>query len=95
MNYNRKKEQNLRTDISTLEYKTKEKLNEILKLITDDMAALDRDVKKVQFNDRTETEYFKQQVNMLFCDKTKLQQNYTNLEQKLTQCESDVGISNK
>ena len=95
MNYNRKKEQNLRTEISTLEYRTKEKLNEILKLITDDMSALDRDIKKVQQNDRTETEYFKTQVNMLISDKSKLQQNYTNLDNRLIQCESDVGVSNK
>lgn len=95
LNYNRKKEQNLRTEISTLEYRTKEKLNEILKLITDDMSALDRDIKKVQQNDRTETEYFKTQVNMLISDKSKLQQNYTNLDNRLIQCESDVGVSNK
>ncbi len=59
------------------------------------MSSLDRDIKKVQQNDKTETDYFKQQVNMLISDKTKLQQNYNNLDSRLVQCETDVGISNK
>jgi len=77
-----------------LEYKTKEKLSEILKLISDDLNALNRDVKKVQQNDKVETDYFKNQLTMLMNDKTKIHQNYVNLDNRIIQCETDVGIRN-
>lgn len=77
-----------------MEYKTKEKLSEILKLISDDLNALNRDVKKVQQNDKVETDYFKNQLTMLMNDKTKIHQNYVNLDNRIIQCETDVGIRN-
>ena len=87
-----KKEIKIKTQINTMEYRNKKKLDEVLKLICDDLIAIDRDVKKLKQSDDNETEYFNQQINMLINDKTKAQQCFTNLDNRLLQCETDVGI---
>jgi len=65
----------------------------MLKLFTDDLVLLDKDIRRVQQSDKTETDFFKQQISSLVSDKTKLQQNVIGLETRLNQCENDVGIS--
>jgi len=95
MSQGRKTSYSLRSEINTLESRTKEKINEILKLLTDDLYLLDKDVKKVKVHDKTEIDYFKHQVGTLIADKLKLQQNVLNLESRIIQCEADVGVNYK
>jgi hypothetical protein len=89
---NRKNGQILRSENVALEHKTKEKCNEITKCIMDDLYNFDKDLKRVMQNDKTETTFFKQQLNSLEQDKTKLQHNVISLDTRLKVCESDVGV---
>ena len=75
LNNNKKTGQILRSDNQSLEHKVKEKCNEITKNIMDDLYNFDKDFKRVLQNDKTETDFFKQQANSLNQDKLKLQQN--------------------
>lgn len=95
MNENRKNAQTLRTDINSLEHRTKERLEDLTKLITDDLMNLDKDLRRVQQTDKTESDFFRQQINSLISDKTKLQQNVISLTTRMDQCEIDVGINFK
>jgi len=52
-------------------------------------------MRRVQQSDKTETDFFRQQINSLVTDKTKLQQNVISLSTRMDQCETDVGISYK
>lgn len=92
LNENRKNGQILRSENQSLEHKTKEKCNEITKLIMDDLHNFDKDMKRIMLNDKTETDFFKQQVHSLNADKTKLQQNTMGLDTRLKTCEIDVGV---
>ena len=92
LNNNKKNGNLLRADQVSLEHKSKEKCNEITKCIMDDLYNFDKDFKRVLQNDKTESDFFKQQINSLNQDKIKLQQNVINLESKLRTCETDIGI---
>ena len=93
LNENRKNAQQLRTDINGLEHRTKERFEDLTKLITDDLTNLDKDLKRVQQSDKTEADFFRQQINSLITDKTKLQQNVLTISTRMGQCEADVGIN--
>lgn len=75
-----------------MEHKTKEKCNEITKLIIDDLANFDKELKRVVMNDKSETDFFKQQVNALNQDKVKLQQNVLVMDTRMKSCETDIGV---
>lgn len=92
LNDNRKSSEILRSEHQSLEHKTKEKCNEIVKLIMDDLNNFDKDLRRIMQNDKTETDFFKTQVNCIMQDKIKLQQNGISLESKLKVCENDVGV---
>jgi hypothetical protein len=92
LNDNRKKGQILRSDNKALENKASDKCNEMTKLIMDDLHNFDKDLRRIMLNDKTETDFFKQQVNSLKQDKVKLEQNTISLETRMKTCETDVGV---
>lgn len=92
LNDNKKSGQILRSENQALERKTIEKCNEITKLIMDDLHNFEKDLKRIILNDKTETDFFKQQVNSLEQDKTKLRQNTIALDSRMKSCEIDVGV---
>jgi hypothetical protein len=82
----------MRSENQALEHKTKEKCNELAKLVFEDLNNFGRDVKRVKQNDLAEASFFEQQVKMLLDDKTKLRMTVIQLERRLKQCETDVGM---
>jgi hypothetical protein len=82
----------MRSENQALEHKTKEKCNELAKLVSEDLTNFGRDVKRVKQNDASESAFFEQQVKMLLDDKLKLRLTIVQLERRLKQCETDVGM---
>ena len=73
----------------------KEKCNELSKCIIDDLSNFDKDLKRVIQNDRTETDFFKVQLNSLNDDKVKLQKETISLQSRMRTCEVDIGVDTK
>ena len=92
INENKKNGLILKSENESLNHRVKEKCNEITKLIIDDLSNLDKDFRRIISNDKNETDFFKQQVNLLIQEKTNLQQKTIVLETKIRQCENDIGI---
>lgn len=82
----------MRSENQALEHKSKEKCNEITKSVLDDLANLEKEFKRVIQNDRTETDFLKQQIASLNQDKIKLQQSTITLESRMKTCEVEVGV---
>ena len=61
----------------------------------DDLTNFDKDLKRVIQNDRTETDFFKVQVNSLTDDKIKLQKETISLQTRMRTCEIDIGVEPK
>ena len=61
----------------------------------DDLANFDKDLKRVIQNDRTETDFFKVQINSLNDDKIKLQKETISLQSRMRTCEIDIGVDPK
>src|SRR4051812_36150369 len=51
----------IRSENQTLEHKTKEKCNELAKLMQEDFTNFQRDIKRVKQNDNSESGFFEQQ----------------------------------
>lgn len=94
LNDNKKSGQILRSENKALENKAVDKFNEMTKLIMDDLHNFDKDLRRIMLNDKTETDFFKQQVNSLKQDKVKLEQNTISLDTRMKTCEADVGVDN-
>jgi len=92
LNENIKNGQILRGENIGLEHKSKEKCNDIIKSLMDDLYNFDKDLQRIMQNDKAETNFFKQQLNALNQDKLKLQQSVIILDSKMKSCETDVGI---
>ena len=92
MNDNKRNGKSTRSENQTLEHKTKEKCNELTKLLYDDLNNFSKDVKRVKQNDYAENAFFEQQVKMLLDDKLKLKLTIVQIENRLKQCETDVGM---
>jgi hypothetical protein len=92
INENKRLGKVMRSENQSLEHKTKEKCNELAKLVMEDMNNFSKDVKRVKQNDTAENSFFEQQVKMLLDDKLKLRLNVIQLEKRLKQCETDVGM---
>lgn len=92
LNDNKKSGQILRSENKALENKAVDKFNEMTKLIMDDLHNFEKDLRRIEQNDRTETDFFKQQVNSLKQDKVKLEQNTISLETRMKTCEQEVGV---
>jgi hypothetical protein len=92
INENKRLGKCMRSENQGLEHKTKEKCNELAKLVMEDMNNFSKDVKRVKQNDNAENSFFEQQVRMLVDDKLKLRLNVIQLEKRLKQCETDVGM---
>lgn len=82
----------LKGDLNVLGHKTKEKCNELTKLIMEDLHNLEKEFKRTVQSDKTEVDFFKQQLNGLTQDKTKIKQSAISLDTRLKQCETDVGM---
>jgi len=82
----------LKGDLNVLGHKTKEKCNELSRLFMEDLQNLEKEFKRTVQSDKTETEFFKQQLHGLTQDKTKIKQNYYSLDSRLKICETDVGV---
>lgn len=82
----------LKGDLNVLGHKTKEKCNELTKLIMEDLHNLEKEFKRTVQSDKTEINFFKQQLHGLEQDKTKIKHSSITLDSKLKQCEGDVGM---
>ncbi len=77
-----------------MEHRTKEKTNEITKSILDDITNFEKEFKRVIQNDKTESDFLKQQLSSLNQDKIKLQQSTISLDSRLKSCEVEIGVDN-
>jgi len=92
LNESKKNGQILRSENQALEHKNKEKSNEIVKAVMDDLSNFEKEFKRVIQNDRTEVDFLKQQIASLNQDKIKLQQSTISLESRIKTCEVEVGV---
>ena len=92
LNQNKIDAKKLRGDNQTLEHKTTEKRNELIKLISEDINNFQRDLKRVKQNDSSETAFFEQQLKMLNDDKLKISMSVMQLDKRLKTCETEVGM---
>ena len=95
INENKKAGMAIKGELAVLETTIKEKCNELCKCIMDDLSNFDKDLKRVIQNDRTETDFFKVQVNSLTDDKIKLQKETISLQARMRNCEIDIGVEPK
>ena len=95
LNENKKYGMTLKGELISLEGTIKEKCNELSKCIIDDLSNFDKDLKRVIQNDRTETDFFKVQLNSLNDDKVKLQKETISLQSRMRTCEVDIGVDTK
>jgi hypothetical protein len=82
----------LRAEVQTLDHKTKEKCNELTKLILDDLHKFDIEFKKAREDERAENEFFRHQISSLIQDKMKIKQVLNSMNVVMSQMEMDVGI---
>jgi type I site-specific restriction-modification system R (restriction) subunit len=92
INENKRVGKIIRSENQALEHKTKEKCNELAKLVGEDLNNFSRDVGRVKQNDYAESDFFGQQIKALVDDKLKLKLTVIQLEKRLRQCETDVGM---
>ena len=83
----------LRAEIQTLDHKTKEKCNELTKLILDDLHNFDIEFKKVRDEERAENEFFRQQIGSVIQDEMRVKHLLVSMKAMLGQMEVDVGVS--
>ena len=95
LNENKKCGMTLKGELISLEGTIKEKCNELSKCIIDDLSNFDKDLKRVIQNDRTETDFFKVQLNSRNDDKVKLQKETISLQSRMRTCEVDIGVDAK
>ena len=95
LNENKKCGMTLKGELISLEGTIKEKCNELSKCIIDDLSNFEKDLKRVVQNDRTETDFFKVQLNSLNDDKVKLQKETISLQSRMRTCEVDIGVDTK
>ena len=95
LNENKKCGMTLKGELISLEGTIKEKCNDLSKCIIDDLSNFDKDLKRVIQNDRTETDFFKVQLNSLNDDKVKLQKETISLQSRMRTCEVDIGVDAK
>ena len=95
LNENKNCGMTLKGELISLEGTIKEKCNELSKCIIDDLSNFDKDLKRVIQNDRTETDFFKVQLNSLNDDKVKLQKETISLQSRMRTCEVDIGVDAK
>ena len=95
LNENKKCGMTLKGELISLEGTIKEKCNELSKCIIDDLANFEKDLKRVIQNDRTETDFFKVQMNSLNDDKVKLQKETISLQSRMRTCECEIGVDPK
>ena len=95
LNENKKCGMTLKGELISLEGTIKENCNELSKCIIDDLANFDKDLKRVIQNDRTETDFFKVQMNSLNDDKVKLQKETISLQSRMRTCEVEIGVDPK
>ena len=92
LNQNKIDLKRLRAENSGLENRTREKCNELTKLIIEDLNNFHRDLKRVKQNDNSENAFFDQQLKMLIDDKLKISMNVMQLDKRLKSCETEVGM---
>ena len=95
INENKKAGMTIKGELNVLETTIKEKCNELCKCIMEDLANFDKDLKRVIQNDRTETDFFKVLTNSLNEDKIKLQKEAISLQERMRNCEIDIGVEPK
>ena len=95
INENKKAGMTIKGELNVLETTIKEKCNELCKCIMEDLANFDKDLKRVIQNDRTETDFFKVLTNSLNEDKIKLQKETISLQERMRNCEIDIGVETK
>jgi hypothetical protein len=76
----------------TLEHKSKETTNEILKELLEDIVNIEKDFRKLVQMDNNEIVFLKQQITQLNQEKTKIQQNCIILGTRIANVENEVGF---
>ena len=95
INENKKAGMTIKGELAVLETTIKEKCNELCKCIMDDLSNFDKDLKRDIQNDSNETDFFKVQTNSLNEDKIKLQKETISLQERMRNCEIDIGVEPK
>ena len=82
----------IKGELAKLSTTTKDRCNSLTRLIMEDLHNLEKEFKRTVQSDKTEVDFFKQQLNGLTQDKTKIKQSAIGLDTRLKQCETDVGM---
>ena len=92
MNENKKESQILRSECASLEHRSTEMQNEIMKEILDDIANLEKAFRKIQGMDLNDSNSLKQQATQLVMEKTTLKQATVLLDNRVANIEHEVGF---
>ena len=82
----------LKSELSQLENANKERTNEIVKELSEDIAHLEKDFRKLLEQDLNEVNFLKQQIANTNVEKAALQQNLVKLDMRVSSVEHDVGF---
>ena len=82
----------LKSELSQLENANKERTNEIVKELSEDIAHLEKDFRKLLEQDLNEVNFLKQQIANTNVEKAALQQNLVKLDMRISSVEHDVGF---
>ena len=89
---NRKESQVLKSELAQLENANKERTNEIVKELSEDIVHLEKDFRKLLEQDLNEVNFLKQQIANTNVEKATLQQNLVKLDMRISAVEHDVGF---
>ncbi len=82
----------LRSELTTLDHKTKENCNDLIKTVLNDLYVFRDQFIQMRETDRSETEFLKQQTQALISDRIKLEHELAVAESRINALETDVGI---
>ena len=80
---NRKESQVLKSEFTQLELANRERTNEIVKELSEDILHLEKDFRKLLEQDLNEVNFLKQQIANTNVEKTALQQNLVKLDMRI------------
>jgi chromosome segregation ATPase len=82
----------IRSECGSLEHLSKILHNDLLKETMHDIGRLDRELKRIQATNTSDTSSLKQQAHQLNSEKIKIQQNVILLTTNLSNIESEIGF---
>ena len=91
-NVNKKRANELKGDLTLIGEKCKNKCNDITRMTMEDLKSLEKEYQRTVQQDKTESDFFKQLVSGLNNEKLSIKSKTLSLDQRLKQCETDVGM---